>query len=183
MNVVATALIESIDWASLRTASGVGDGLPSAFNSVIEATSEVEAKAAYWSIDNEVLVQGESYESALPALEVLLAMLPDVVLGPVRKCIAELIQQIVFSQPHSSEIERGNDRISERCVTLAKEATWVFYGWLSDSDQDVRECALLTLHKLEGGEARAVEVFNRYRVVDKSSGIQKIFSQMDKGLL
>ncbi|MFI9455915.1 hypothetical protein [Amycolatopsis sp. NPDC052450] len=183
MNIVSLALIESIRWVSLRTASGDGRNLPQVFRSLASATSLAEAESAYWNIDNEVIVQGEIYEAAEAALEIALSMSSTVPPGPVRKCLAELIQQIVFSQPHSSEVKEGNREIIARCLSLAAEATWVFYGWLSDLDQDVRECALLTLHRVENNDARKSTVFARYRECDKSRGVQKIFLQIDKGVL
>jgi hypothetical protein len=157
--------------------------LPQAFNDLSRATSEATADDAYWRIDNEVIVQGELYEAAVPALEVLLSMAPTMPPGPARRSLAELIQQITFGQPHSSEIELGNANLASRCLSLASEAVWIFYGWLADADSGVRECALLALQKVETNEKRKAMIFASCREDDQNPGVQKIFSQMDRGLL
>jgi hypothetical protein len=183
VNVVTRALVTSVDWAALRTDSGSGAGLPQAFDDLSRASSESAANKAYWKIDNEVIVQGELYEAAVPALEVLLSLAPATLPGPARRSVAELIQQIAFGQPHSSEIELGNADIVDRCMSLASEAIWIFYGWLGDADGDVRECALLTLQKVETNEGRKAKIFAVYRDDEPTPGLQKIFSQIDRGLL
>lgn len=103
--------------------------------------------------------------------------------GPARRSLAELIQQIAFGQPHRSEIELGNTDLATRCLSLASEAIWIFYGWLSDADSDVRECALLTLLKVEVNEKRRATIFAACREDDRDPGVQKIFSQIERGLL
>lgn len=119
MNFVTRALIEAVDWPSLRTDSGSGAGLPQAFEDLFTATSKEAADDAYWRIDNEALVQGELYEAAVPTLEVLLSMASTVPSGPPRGSVAELIQQIVFGEPHPSEVELGNADIANACKSLA----------------------------------------------------------------
>lgn len=182
VNLVTRALIEVTDWTSLRTESGSGARLPQAFEDLSTATSKEVADDAYWRIDNEVLVQGELYEAAVSTLEVLLSMAPTVPSGPSRRSVAELIQQIVFGEPHTSEVEIGNAGIADLCRSIAYGAVWVFYGWLTDVDGDVRECALLTLHKVEPDHKRRSVVFSAYRAIDQSPGAQKLFTQIDQGL-
>ena len=183
MNLLTRALIAAVDWAALRTDSGSGVGLPRAFEDLSTATSKEAAEDAYWRIDNEAVVQGELYEAAVPTLEVLLSMASTIPPGPARKSVAELIQQIVFGQPHSLEVELGNAGIATACTSLASRAVWTFYGWLTDTDSDVRECALLTLHKIDTDERRKAVIFAACRDSDPSPGVQKIFSQIDRGQL
>jgi hypothetical protein len=181
MNLITQTLIEAVNWAALRTDSGSGAGLPQALNELLTATSQELAQDAYWRIDNEAIVQGELYEAAVPTLEVLLSAVSTVPPGAVRRSVAELIQQIVFGQPHSSEAEHDTG-IASTCRTLASGALWVFYGWLTDEDDDVRQCALLTLCKIETNEQRKAVVLSAYRSGDPSPGVQKIFSEIDRGL-
>ncbi|MFY1684323.1 hypothetical protein ACN265_22610 [Micromonospora sp. WMMD730] len=183
MNLVTRALIEEVDWPSLRTDSGSGAGLPRAFEDLFAAASKEAADDAYWRIDNEALVQGELYEAAVPTLEVLLSMASTAPSGPPRRSVAELIQQIVFGEPHPSEVELGNAGIASACKSLAFGAVWVFYGWLTDSDNDVRECALLTLCKVEVDHKRRSAIFSACRAGDRSPGVQNLFAQIDRGLI
>jgi len=183
MNIVTRTLVASVDWAALRTDSGSGTGLVRAFEDLSTAASEESSRNAYWRIDNEVIVQGELYEAAVPALEVLLSMAPTAPPGPVRRSLAELVQQITFGQPRGSEIELGNTDLATRCLALASEATWIFYGWLTDDDSDVRECALLTLQKVDSNEARKGIVFAACRAADSTPGVQRSLSEIERGLL
>jgi hypothetical protein len=182
VNLVTRALIEAVDWPSLRTDSGSGAGLPRAFENLSTVTSKEAADDAYWRIDNEALVQGELYEAAVPTLEVLLSMASTIPSGPARRSVAELIQQIVFGVPHTSEVELGNADLAKTCKSLASGAVWVFYGWLTDFDNDVRECALLTLCKVETDHKRRSIIFTACRTGDQSTGVQKLFTQIDRGL-
>jgi hypothetical protein len=182
VNLLTRALIAAVDWAALRTNSGSGVGLPQAFEDLSTATSKDAAEDAYWRIDNEAIVQGELYEAAVPTLEVLLSIASTIPPGPTRRSVAELIQQIAFGQPHSSEVELGNTGIATTCNSLASGAVWIFYGWLTDTDSDVRECALLTLRKIDTDDRRKAVIFAACRDGDPSPGVQKIFSQMDRDL-
>lgn len=183
MNFVTRALIAEVEWAHLRSGTGNGADLPQALADLWAATSASEAGDAYWRIDNVAIVQGELYEAALPTLEVLLSMAATIPPGPARASVAELIQQIIFGEPRSSEIALGNTDLAIKCRALASGAIWIFYAWLSDSDSDVRECALLALQKLENDEKRKASVFAACRSSDVSPGVQNIFSEIDRGLL
>lgn len=174
--------MEAVDWPALRTDSGNGAGIPQALTDLWEATSEEMARDAYWRIDNEVLVQGQLYEAAVPTLEALLSLASMVPPGPARKSVAELIQQIIFGQPHASEVELGNSEIGIKCRDIASGAVWIFYGWLADEDSDVRELALLSLCKTENEGRRKSVVFSALRRSDTSSGVRAVFSEIDRGL-
>ncbi len=83
MNNVARILIDSVYWASLRSDSGSAVGVPQALWDLFSASSEDAAEAAYWRIDNEVIVQGQLHEAAVPTLEILfLCMAVSVPLVP-----------------------------------------------------------------------------------------------------
>lgn len=104
--------------------------------------------------------------------------------GAVRRTVAELIQQMVFGQPHPSEMALGNSDIASECQRLARGAIWVFfYDWLSDGDSDVRQLAILILRKVEPDARRWALVMGVRREVDKAEGVQRIFfSEIDRGL-
>ncbi|MFV2099353.1 hypothetical protein ACFHW1_28440 [Micromonospora sp. LOL_014] len=182
MNFVTRALIESVNWAALRADSGNGGGIPRALNDLWEASSEDEARRAYWQIDNEAVVQGQLYESAVPTLQALLSMASVIPSGPRRRAVAELIQQIVFGQPHSLENAEENVDIVARCSHLAMGAVWLFYGWLTDDDSEVRELALLILQKVEDDDQRKFMIFSACRNKDSSPGVQAALAEIDRGL-
>jgi hypothetical protein len=183
MNVAARALILASDWSELRTQSGTAGGVPTALADLSQATSDESAENAYWRIDNEVIVQGELYQAALPTLEVLLALASKVSSGPARRWLAELVQQIVCGQTHESETAAGNGDLAVRCRASAQQALWLFYGWLSDVDRDVRACALLTLQHVEDNVARRRAIFQALRLEESDDSVRKVFTYIDRGIV
>ncbi len=183
MSLIEEVAISPIDWSALRTDSGSGVGLPSAVRDLANASSESAAEAAYWRIDNEAVVQGELYEAAEPVLAALLwlgAEMPD---GPAKKSIAELIQQIVCGQPAESEVAAGNGAVGDRCRQLAAGGLWLFYGWLASTDDDIRQCALLIINRVDSDGLRKRRLFSALRSGFSSFGILKILDLIDAGKL
>jgi hypothetical protein len=115
---------------------------------------EQQAEAAYWQIDNEVVVQGNLFNSAVPTIEVLLAGVCSVASLFAKRAVVELIQQISCGESALVEIEANNPNLGEQVRMHAREALWLMYGWLADEDEDVRECSLLTLASVERARGR-----------------------------
>jgi hypothetical protein len=176
MNLVTQALIESVKWDNLRTDSGTGAGLPAAFDDLHKAHSEDAAEAAYWRIDNEVVVQGELYEAAVPALGVLLSMSLDTASIHGLRAVVELVQQIVCGQSFASEVGRVPDsNIAQQCIAAAREGIWLLYSWLQHADADIRQCALLALDVVDDNVARKQRIFDEVLRCDADPGVQKVF--------
>lgn len=72
--------IDDINWAALHHASGTCEHVPEALRSL---TSEVEGarEAAYWKLDNYVVLQGDLSESAPYVVRALLEILPGAKAG------------------------------------------------------------------------------------------------------
>ena len=81
MNKLAETVLDSVDWTALHTLGPLGDGLgsaervPQAMMALAAATTESATWAAYDQLDNVVLVQQALFDSAPPAVSVLLAIL------------------------------------------------------------------------------------------------------------
>lgn len=52
------------DWGALRTLIGPADFVPAALDRLLRSTNDAEATAAYWELDNRVVVQGQLFEAA-----------------------------------------------------------------------------------------------------------------------
>jgi len=105
--------LERFDWGSLRSA-GSAAAIPSAIEALRTAGSEDAAKQAYWRIDNEVIVQGELFEAAVPTACCLVAALGSCTEAS-RARIVELLFQLATGTPHSSEFARGARELHHLC--------------------------------------------------------------------
>lgn len=181
MNIVTQLLLDSTDWARLRTDSGTGGGLPQAVRELAAADTDAAAQHAYWQIDNEVVVQGELHEAAEPLLQVLLSLVGCMSSPFGRRSVVELIQQIVCSEVRESERILGNSAIADRCRAAAVEAVWMFYSWLSEGDTDIVECALLIIDAVDTRLERKQAVLSAMSCLDLAPGVQRVLRQLGHG--
>lgn len=109
-----TRELERFDWARLR-AQGSAERVPGALEALASASSDAEARDAYWKIDNTVVVQGALYEAAVAT-----AACTTVVLHrchpPARARALELLVQLGSGDTAPSEHEVGDSDIRERCL-------------------------------------------------------------------
>ena len=65
--------LDRYDWGSLRTCAGTAAEVPAAVAALVAATTEADAEHAYseTSLDNEVVVQGNLFQAAVPLVSVL----------------------------------------------------------------------------------------------------------------
>lgn len=181
MNYVTLALVAASDWKALSSDSGSADGVPRALMDLVQADDDASATDAYWRIDNEVVVQGQLYQAAEPSLEVLLSMACTAMSQPSRRRLVELVQQIVCGEPHLREVEAGRGDLGVRCRAIAREGKWLFYNWLADQDDDVRECALLILAKIEEDDNRKLMLFRAILNIEKSQRVVRTVRQLLEG--
>ncbi len=104
---------ERYDWSRLRAARSAA-GIPAAITELVNATTSEEADAAYWKIDNEVVVQGALFESALPTTRCLTIALHRCT-PAARPRVLELLVQLASGEAHPNEIEQGNAGIAGAC--------------------------------------------------------------------
>ena len=125
---------ERFDWKRLRSATSA-EHVPDAVARLRDAADESMADAAYWKIDNEVVVQGLLYEAALPACSCLLQALLHC--SPVaRSRILELLVQLGAGTPHPSELTAGNLELARRCRKELLRSSVVFFDLLEAADQE-----------------------------------------------
>ncbi|MBK9261264.1 MAG: hypothetical protein IPM54_15840 [Polyangiaceae bacterium] len=104
--------LECYDWSRLE-ADGGASGVPSAIKALESATTNEVALAAYWKIDNTVVVQGAVYPAALPTVRCLLvSLLRSTAIA--RPHILELLVQIGAGE--AAIVEASNSDIVQRCL-------------------------------------------------------------------
>jgi hypothetical protein len=113
------------DWLKLRS-SGSAAKVPEAVEQLRLAATDHEADAAYWRIDNEVVVQGALYEACVPTAVCLVGALQNCT-AAARPKILELLFQLGNGEPHPTELVHGNADLAARCRTEIRHgATLVF---------------------------------------------------------
>src|SRR5438105_4922725 len=125
MNWLASHLLAATDWSSLRSAIGTAGNVPAAVESLASAASEEKARTANWRLDNRVVVQGRVFQSALPLVPVLLALVAGTLSSPARKWVLDLLYEIGAYYSDPSEDDLGNSELGPRCKAAVAEGKWV----------------------------------------------------------
>jgi hypothetical protein len=153
--MIIERLMERIDWNSLRSASGSSEFVPDAVRELLAAATAEEAEAAYWKLDNDVVVQGQLFEAARWVIGPLLAALSQPRAAFVREQIANLLVEIAFGEPHERELAAGGDPdLAARCIDELRNALPIFYGMLDDSVPMLRLGGLDLLDAAEADRVR-----------------------------
>jgi hypothetical protein len=82
--------LETVPWAQLKCLSGFSNHVPTAVRDLVSDDPKI-AEAAYWRLENHVVVQGELYEAAAYLPEILIEALD---FAPFKGRILELLFQI-----------------------------------------------------------------------------------------
>ncbi len=129
-------------WADSRTLGDRSSGVPDALRRLLAAADEDEAMAAYWDLENVVVVQGQLHSAALPTVPVLLAGLLDDMSADARDLVLELLQQIVMGESDEDEVALGNADLGERCREAARTGLWLIYRELGTRRRETAEAIL-----------------------------------------
>ena len=171
--------VERVDWSNLRSAYRPQD-LRGAIYLLHSAKSEEEANQAYWSIDNEAVVQGTLYEAAEYTIPCLLRILFDC--EPVsRPKIFELLFHLGSGagRAHSTEIELGNTNLTANCADLVKQGLAIYFYYLEvGTDEEQGYCAdLLKLCSRKDPlvSERALRVLEDKMQDKNSKSLRKVF--------
>lgn len=149
---LAEAELSRHDWSALRCAGGPATGVPQELRGLLAATNGEERHKHYWKLDNNVVVQGNLYEAAVPVVSVLCAALADGNTSPyAHSGIVELLFQLVCGEPHGSEIVLGRSDLDVRVKEAALPALWLFYRELATGYSDL---ANMILEELDPDRAR-----------------------------
>jgi hypothetical protein len=90
------------DWPNIRALNGDAADTPITFRLLLASQNEKEVEAAYWMLENYVVVQGRLSEAALHCVPVICAALVDSTRSNlIRGWLLELLFQIVhgFTSP------------------------------------------------------------------------------------
>ncbi|GIF24524.1 hypothetical protein BJ973_008002 [Actinoplanes tereljensis] len=124
-----------LDWRSYRAPEAGGPSVPEVFARLLDGGRQSDA--AGYSLYGRLETQSMLYEIALPATGVILAALAG---GRLEDWVEDefltILHTIVYSEPHRTEYELGNDDLAERCVAKARDGVWTLYGILRGSNAE-----------------------------------------------
>lgn len=127
---------EHYDWARLRCEPAwSAKGVPGALLRLATATTEEEARQAYWQIDSIVVGQGALYAAALPTVICALGLLPHCT-GIARPWMLELLEIICSGEPASSELSFGNYTLAEDCRRELGHGAALFFDLLEHGTRE-----------------------------------------------
>ncbi|MER6611637.1 hypothetical protein ABT282_38815 [Streptomyces sp. NPDC000927] len=147
-------------WGDFRTLGDRSGSVPDALRRLLAAADADEAMAAYWDLENVVVVQGQLHSAALPTVSVLLAGLLDDVSADARDLVLELLQQIVMGESDEDEVALGNTDLGARCREAARTGLWLVYRELGTRR---RETAQAILERIEEDRPRIAAYAARIR--------------------
>lgn len=159
MNFLVTIHLDAVDWGSLR-AMGRADAVPDAVRRLVESESDRDADAAFWQLVNNVVVQGQLFEAALPLVPILLAALAGPLAPPARVRVVDLLAEIASGRPDESERVAGNAGLGRACRAEAAEGLWLVYSLLLSGDARLREHAVQIVYATNPDRDRVVEVLD-----------------------
>ena len=142
MEFLIDAEIARPNWAAFREADGPASGIPNSLRRLIKSTTNQEADAAYWELENHVFVQGRIYDSALPTVSVILAALVNPYCQNLVVCrLLDLLFYILRGVPDHDMPEDLNDK----CKTAAREGLWMLYRIYQEGGQEEAAAGVIEL--------------------------------------
>lgn len=147
--------VQSVDWRNTRSnARASSDYVPEAFQRLIDARTEDEAKAAYWLLDNRVVTQGRLFQSSEKLAPILLAALKLPLSPPARHRVVELVTEIALGVTAEEEARLGNSGLADAARAAIRRDVPMIYELLSDEDPRIRRAALHVLDAVEPDRPR-----------------------------
>lgn len=138
----------TLPWSDLSTATGDARDVPAAIRDLSLASSDAEAQAAYWRLDNVVAVQGSVFEAAPFVVEALLRVALRG--GSLqRRWSLELLLQLAGGWTETGEEARLGRDLAADCRQRLRRGIEALYLLAADDDRDVRELAVEIVRNVE----------------------------------
>lgn len=147
--------LKSVDWKNTRSNARVSsDYVPEAFQQLIDARTEDEAKAAYWLLDNRVVTQGRLFQASEKLVPILLSALKVPLSPAARHRVVELVTEIALGVTADEEARLGNSSLAAAARAAVLRDAPIIYELLSDEDARIRRAALHVLDTVDPDRPR-----------------------------
>jgi hypothetical protein len=136
------------DWSRFRQATGNAGHVPGAIRALLDSGTPDDVDIPYWKLENHIVVQGQLYQAALPAVSVLIAALTWTERPSwVRVGVLDLLFQLVNGTAHESEVTANGIDLAESCKQAARQGLWVLYRELLDGERDAAKDVLFEIER------------------------------------
>lgn len=162
-----TSPIDKTDWSQVRHATGTCTHVPRALHDLCSEEESVR-KAAYWRLDNHVIVQGDLYEAAPHVVRALVEILRGRV--PVRTMIYNLLVELANGEAAESLVTKIDGRtvpVNKATVGYLIEGLDTYMNDLRAQGPDVRKLVAQLLLALS--DAADLDLGEVQRVRDEES--------------
>jgi hypothetical protein len=166
--------LEQVDWHSLATSGGGrAHDVPNALRALASATTEAEAEAAYWRLDNVVVVQAYVFEAGEYVIRPLAQILATYPSNLVARNVLDLLIELTGSDVDPSDLSQGSTARVLSCRSRVREALATIYQLLSSVDPRVRYSALELLEHVEPDKQRLLSLLNTIRATDADEKVRE----------
>lgn len=166
-------LLDQAPWDRLESIDGSAQTVPDAVRALLGADDEEDATAAYWRLDNHVVVQGRLYDSAVWLVGPLVAALVGGLPVHVRVPVTDLLREIALGYG-DDEPAAGEPGLVEHARAELRRGLWVFYGLLADPAPDVRRAVLYILNTVDDDRDRVAAALGAVRTHDAAPDIAEL---------
>jgi hypothetical protein len=169
------------DWAALRTAHGNAAHVPDALAGLRSDADDVRA-AAYWQLDNHVVLQGNLFEAAPFVADELLRMLTGELSGPTKVRVYQLLYEIRNGYaPDVDTVDRGGRSVPLRqtCQDVVDGALPLYRTDLTTSDAAVRREVVDLLASMRDRREDVATLLAEAHTVTRDPAI---LADLDRGL-
>ena len=173
-----TGLLGTVEWGHVRSALGGSGFVPESLQRLSLAETDEEANAAYWTLDNRVVVQGQLFEAARWLVGPLVSAMQAGLASPARRRVVDLLVEIALGTPDQSELLVGNEQLGDACRQEITHGLWCFYGLLDDHDARVRMGAIEVLDAVEFDRLRLARVMLEVGLHDADPAVRARASEV-----
>lgn len=121
------AAAAGVPWDELRVMGGTAGHVPAAIRGLVEADCDEASDRFYWSLENNVVVQGQLFEAAVPTVPLIFAGLLEEPGRCARIQLKELLFWIVSGESHHEEVAAGRPYLGDECREAARAGLWLLY--------------------------------------------------------
>ena len=147
--------LNSVDWRNVRTAHGTAEHVPDALRALAQAQNAEDLYAAYWRLDNFIVLQGTLYESAYFAAPYIVDILLASQWTPLRIAAYDLAIEIARGVPDPLHVwvppAGAPANLRDACRAIIVSGLDDYEADLRSPDPEVRRRALDLLTSFNGG--------------------------------
>ncbi|MCW2143897.1 hypothetical protein [Actinoplanes cyaneus] len=136
VNRLVLAELKRHDWSRLQCGcGGTAEHVPSLLLGIVEATEDTASEVP--TLEGHIEVEGNLFESAVPAVGVILAALAGDLAVDSRLEFLLTLTRLAGGDSHHLEVARGRPSLGGECRSRMSEGIWILLKEAFGSDRDL----------------------------------------------